>query len=136
MAGKNTRDYGWSECEIRLIGTMLTGVEGVSWNVKQAKEAIYGKGNEPQKIKRGNKSYEGSLSVLQDELEQILDVAPDGQIVNLQDLDLQIAYEENGVIVRYSLIGVEFTEEPHESKQGDLIGRAVLPFLFLREIRI
>jgi hypothetical protein len=61
MASINTRDYSWSETEIRLNGTSLIGVTGVRWNEEQEKEYVRGKGNNPLGIKHGNKTFGGRL---------------------------------------------------------------------------
>jgi hypothetical protein len=134
----NTRNYSWSECEIRYAGALLTSVEGVSWNVKQEKTAIYGKGNNALQINKGNITVEGSLTVLTGGLEAMLDQAPGGKLINLEDLDIQIAFveESTGLVTRYTIIGVSFTEEPHDHKQNDPVGKATLPFLALDERRI
>lgn len=137
MAAINTRNYSWAECEIRLAGRVLTSIEGVSWNHKQEKTPIYGKGTKALAIKAGNELVDGSLSLLQGELEQILDMAPDGKAVNIDDLDIQVAFVDKlGNMVRYSILGVSFTEEPHDHKQNDPVGRMVLPFVALDSKRI
>lgn len=136
MAGKNTRNYAWHNSEIRLGGVVLTAVEGVAWNHKQEKEVIYGKGTKGLGVKKGNEVVDGSISFLQDELERVLDSAPDGKIINLDNIDLQVAFEDNGVIVRYSIIGLSFTEEPHDHKQNDKVGRSQVPFIALDSRRL
>lgn len=135
MPAFNTRNYAWKDCEIRLAGKLLTSVDGVSWTTKQAKEAIFGKGVNALAIKKGNITVEGSITLLQDELEQLLDFSADQSALSLENLDLQVAFEDDGVMVRYSIIGVSFTEEPHDIKQGDMVSRSALPFLALAAIR-
>ena len=137
MAVINTRNYSWAECEIRLAGRLLTSVEGVSWNHKQEKTPIYGKGTKALAIKAGNETVDGSISVLQSELEEILDASPEGKVINLEGADLQVAFvDKAGNMVRYSVLGISFTEEPHDHKQNDPVGRAVLPFVALDSKRI
>lgn len=136
MAGFNTRNYAWAACEIRLNGRILLAVQGVAWNTKQAKDYIYGKGDKPLKVQRGNKSTDGTLTVTQDELEAILDECPNGQITDLEDADLQIAFSDKGAIVRYSIIGVSFTEEPHDHKNGDPVAISQIPFIALDATRV
>lgn len=137
MAVINTRNYSWSQTEIMLKGSLLVEVEGVSWNAKQEKAYIYGKGNDPLAIKATNRSVEGSLSVLNGGLETLLDMATDGLLTSLKDIDLQVAFvSDGGVMVRYSIVGISFTEEPHDIKQNDPTGRAQLPFMALSVKRI
>ena len=46
----------------------VTGLRGISYSEAQEKEALYAKGNKPHGIQRGNKSYTGSVRILQSEL--------------------------------------------------------------------
>ena len=136
MAAINTRNYAWKDCEIRVNGRMLTSVTGVSWNTKQEKEPVYGKGTKPLAINVGNEITDGTITVLQDELEQLLDLAPQGKLTQYRNLDVQVAFEDNGVLVRYTIVGVAFTEEPHEINQNDKFSTSSLPFIALDARRV
>lgn len=129
----NSREYEWADVTLLLGGKDITGARGIKYNNKQEKEAVYGKGNEPIAIQKGNKSYEGEITVLQSELETIR-LNGGGTILDLQ-LDAVVAYgnPSNGDVMITDVIqGVQFTEEPHELKQGDKHMEVTLPFIALR----
>jgi len=129
----NSREYEFADVTLLLGGKDITGVRGVKYTSKQEKEVVYGKGNEPIAIQKGNKSYEGELTVLQSELETIR-ANGNGSILSLQ-LDAVVTYGNpaNGDVMITDVIqGMQFTEEPHETKQGDKFMEVTLPFIALR----
>lgn len=99
---------------------------------KAGKEALYAKGNKPQGVQRGNKSYEGSIGLLQSEYEA-LSQACGGDILDAS-FDLVVSYgnaTKGDVIVTDILVGAEFTEDNTEWKQGDKFQEKELPFIFV-----
>lgn len=129
----NSREYEFADLTVMVGGKDTVGLRGLKYSVKQEKEAVYGKGNEPIAIQKGNKSYEGELTILASELET-LRLNGDGTILGLQ-LDIVAVYGNplNGdAMVTDVLQGVQFTEEPKEYKQGDKFAEITLPFIFLR----
>lgn len=129
----NSREYEFADMTVMVGGKDTVGLRGLKYSVKQEKEVLYGKGNEPIAIQKGNKSYEGELTILPSELET-LRLNGDGTILGLQ-VDIVAVYGnplQGDVMVTDVLQGVQFTEEPKEYKQGDKYVEITLPFIFLR----
>ncbi|MCK9452861.1 MAG: hypothetical protein M0Q90_14295 [Bacteroidales bacterium] len=129
----DTRQYEYADITVALGGRIITGLRGVKYNSKQEKEAVYGKGNEPMHIQKGNKSYEGEISMLQSELET-LRLAGKGSVLGLR-LDAVVAYgnpSKGDVLIVDKIRGIEFTEDAKEMKQGDKFMEVTLPFICLR----
>ncbi|WP_080058296.1 hypothetical protein [Spirosoma aerolatum] len=128
----NTQQYSWSDTEILVNGTVLTGVQGVMYGSTQDKELIYGKGAYPLTIGRGNKSFKGELTVLQSELERIISGAPSGDILDYRNLSVVVSYaSEGGSLVTDALIGVEFVDVEKAIRQADTKMVVNLPIIFL-----
>lgn len=128
----NTREYEWADVAVVMAGRMVTGLRGVKYSVKQEKELLHAKGNKPHSIQRGNKTYDGEITLLQSEYEA-LKQAGGGDILDLST-DIVSSYgnpSAGDVITTDILIGVEFTEGNTEWKQGDKFQEKTLPFLFL-----
>ncbi|NPD91695.1 hypothetical protein [Xylanibacter muris] len=128
----NTREYEWADVAVVMAGRMVTGLRGVKYSVKQEKELLHAKGNKPHSIQRGNKTYDGEITLLQSEYEA-LKQAGGGDILDLST-DIVSSYgnpSAGDVITTDILIGVEFTEDNTEWKQGDKFQEKTLPFLFL-----
>lgn len=128
----NTREYEWADVSVVMAGRMVTGLRGVKYSAKQEKELLHAKGNKPHSIQRGNKTYDGEITLLQSEYEA-LKQACGGDILD-SSLDIVAAYGNptaGDVITTDILLGVEFTEDNTEWKQGDKYQEKTLPFLFI-----
>ncbi len=129
----DTRQYEYSDITLSLGGRVITGLRGVKYSSKQEKEAVYGKGNEPLHIQKGNISHEGEITLLQSELET-LRMAGKGSVLGLR-LDAVMAYgnpSKGDVLIVDKIRGIEFTEDSKEMKQGDKFMEVTLPFICLR----
>lgn len=129
----DTRQYEYSDITLSLGGRVITGLRGVKYSSKQEKEAVYGKGNEPLHIQKGNISHEGEITLLQSELET-LRMAGKGSVLGLR-LDAVMAYgnpSKGDVLIVDKIRGIEFTEDGKEMKQGDKFMEVTLPFICLR----
>ena len=105
----------------------------MEYKTSQEKEAVYGKGNQPVSIQRGNVSYDGKVSMLQSDYEA-LRAAGGGSVLELQ-MDITVSYGDpaKGVAMKTdTLFGCEFTEEQSSMSQGDKNQEIELPFIFLR----
>ena len=128
----NTREYEWSDVTVVLAGRLVTGLRGVKYSSKQEKELLHAKGNKPHSIQRGNKTYDGEITLLQSEYEA-LKKASGGDILDAS-MDIVAAYgnpSAGDVVTTDMLIGVEFTEDNTEWKQGDKFQEKTLPFIFI-----
>lgn len=128
----NTREYEWSDVTVVLAGRLVTGLRGIKYGAKQEKELLHAKGNKPHSIQRGNKTYDGEITLLQSEYEA-LRKASGGDILDAS-MDIVAAYGNptaGDVITTDLLIGVEFTEDSTEWKQGDKFQEKTLPFIYL-----
>ena len=128
----NSREYEWSDVNVVAAGRPVTGIRGEKYSSKQEKEVLHAKGNKPHSIQRGNKTYDGELTVTQSEYEA-LRAAGGGDILDIS-IDIVVAYgnpSKGDVITTDLLMGVEFTEDNTEWKQGDKFQEKSLPFIFL-----
>jgi hypothetical protein len=131
----DSREYEFADLTLVLGGKDITGFRGIKYTIKQAKEPVYGKGNQPLKIQKGNISHEGEITLLQSELETLIHNSSDGSILSLQ-IDAVVAYgnpSKGDVLITDVLQGIQFTEESKEFKQGDKFAEIKLPFIFLRK---
>lgn len=134
MAVFNSKEYEWNNVEVVMLGRVVTGIRGVTYKESQEKEPVYGRGNKPRAIQAGNKSYEGSISLLQSELEALQDVAGAGaSIVDIPAFDITVAYvpKNGGAVVVDIIKNVEFTECEKSLKQGDKFMEIELPMIAL-----
>jgi hypothetical protein len=128
----DTREYEWADVTVVMAGRDVTGIRGVSYNADQEKEALYAKGNKPHGIQHGNKSYAGSVRILQSELEA-LTAAAGGDVLDAR-FDIIVAYgnPSRGDIVKTDLIrSAEITSVPKGLNQSDKFMEIELPLVAL-----
>lgn len=130
----SSRQYEWNDVSVVIGGKPITGITSVSYKASQEKTAIYGKGNQPISIQKGNISYEGSIKLHQSELETLVAAGGNNGILGLE-VDIVVCYgnPSNGDLIKTDILkGVQFTEEPREMNQGDKNMECELPIVFLR----
>ena len=127
----NSREYEWSDVTVVLAGRDVTGIRGISYSPAQEKEALYAKGNKPHSIQSGNKSYSGSVRLLQSELLALQAAA--GDVLDITT-DIVVAYgnPSKGDVIHTDLVrGVSFTEVPQAINQNDKFMEIEIPFVAL-----
>ena len=115
-----------------VAGRDVTGIRGVSYTSEQEKEALYAKGNKPHGIQRGNKSYSGSIRLLQSEYDA-LNAAAGGDVLNVS-FDIVVCYgnPSQGDVIHTDLLkGVEITSKPKSLNQNDKFMEIELPLVML-----
>ncbi len=132
MAIINGRQYEFADLTLVMGGRDVTGFRGIKYTNKQEKEAIYGKGNRPISIQKGNISYEGEITLTQSEYETLVAVGK-GSVLSL-NLNAVCSYgnpAQGDVMIVDTIIGLQFTEGSKELKQGDKFMEIKLPFIAL-----
>ena len=128
----DTREYEWADVTVVMAGRDVTGIRGVSYTSEQEKEALYAKGNKPHGIQRGNKSYTGSIRLLQSEYDA-LNAAAGGDALNVS-FNIVVSYGNpaNGDVIKTDLLrGVELTSKPKTLNQNDKFMEIELPLIML-----
>jgi hypothetical protein len=132
MAVINGRQYEFADLTLITGGRDIIGFRGIKYTTKQEKEAIYGKGNKPISIQKGNVSHEGEITLVQSEYETLVALG-EGSVLNL-NLNATLSYgnpTKGDVMIVDTIIGLQFTEEAKELKQGDKFMEIKLPFVAL-----
>lgn len=132
MATFSSKQYPWSDVSIAIGGRILEGITEVEYTEKQEKDFLFGRGNRPHKVVRGNKTFEGKIKIWQSELEAMTVDAPNKDIMNL-NFDVIVSYvpQDGGQMVTDVLKGAEFSELKKAIAQGDKNMEVELPIIFL-----
>ena len=129
----NSKEYSYCDVQATVLGRPLTGLRGIESTAKKAKEAVFGAGVNPKSIQHGRREYEGTLTVLQSELEALNRSAKESGCVDCLDLefDIVVTYANAGVIATDIIRCASITEFPKGMKEGDLNSEHALPFIAL-----
>ena len=128
----NSREYEWADVTVVAAGRDITGIRAIKINRKAEREALHAKGRNPHSIQTGNKTYEGSITVLQSEL-IALDDAAGGDALDLA-FDVLVGFGNPSLgdaIKRKRAVGVRINEIDESLKQGDKFMEIELPFICL-----
>lgn len=137
--GFDTREFEFADTKVSMLGRELTGLRGLTYKKSQEKEPVYGAGNEPRAIQRGNKKYEGSLMLLKSDFDLLNEAAVAAGYEDIVDvpghlINITCVYQKQGSakIQTAQIIGVDFTEYEDGMKQADKFKEVSLPFLALK----
>lgn len=132
----NSREYEWADLTVVMAGRSATGIRGLSYTSSQEKEALYGKGNKPHAIQRGNKTFNGSIRLLQSELEA-LEKAANGDVLDAQfNIIASYGNPQKGDVIKIDLLkGCEITEVPKALNQNDKFMEIELPLVIMDIIK-
>ena len=132
MAVFSQNQYDWQSLTVTMLGKEIGGIRSCKYNVKQEKELIYGAGNEPLGIGRGNKSYEGEIMLLQSEFESINALLGSATIQDMRNVNIVLNYQAaDGTLITDVVHNVEFTDLEKGMAQGDKLMEITLPFIAL-----
>ena len=139
----DSREFEYADVKVSLLGIELTGLRGNTYKKSQEKELVYGQGNDPKAIQRGQKKYEGSLMLLKSDYD-ILDAA--ARAAGYEDLvdvpgrliNITTVYDKgDGTPLATDVCqNVEFTEVEDGMKTGDKFKEVTLPYIFLRKKKV
>ncbi len=132
MSIYSSKNYSWNDVSIAIGGRIIEGVEDVEYSEKQDKGVLRGRGGKGHGITRGNKDFEGKITLWQSEVEAMIKDAPNKDILALNfDIVWSFVPDDGGATVTDVLVSCEFTEKKKAMKQGDKNMLVELPFMFL-----
>lgn len=126
----NGINYDWANITLVLFGIPVYGIVKIAYKRKQKKDNNYGFGQDPISRGYGNREYEGSIEIYQDELQFLIAAAPDRDILKIQPFDIQVIF--SGLKVPYTkhvLRACEFTEDDFSAAQGDTKLLVTMPLI-------
>lgn len=131
----DSKQYAWHNVEVVALGRKITGLRGIEYKTNREKEMVYGAGDKPLGIQHGNKSYSGTLTILQSEMEALARFAKESGYDDITDIefDVVVAYvpKGGGPIVTDVVKFASITEIPKNMRQNDKFMEIALPFVAL-----
>ena len=129
----NSREYEWADVTLIIGGRDIRTIRGVKWSRKIEREAVYGKGREPIAIQSGNNAYEGEFAMLQSDFDAIEAASGDDILSASVDFEVTFGNPSNGDALKtHRGLGVRFTEDTLDMKQGDKFAEITVPWLATR----
>lgn len=113
--------YGAGDIKVRLLERTVDGIEKIMYNTAQEKTNLYGMGREPVQRGRGNKTYEGSITLKAFEMDAIQATVPSKDITDIKPFTIDVNYfdADEARIKTDRLLFCEFTNDNREINGGD-----------------
>lgn len=117
----NGREFSWEELSAAINGRVIEGIQGIEYTTETAHYNIKGRGKGNVAISVGQDDCDGSITLLQSEVEAIqASVPPGGKITRLV-FDVTVGYvpEVAGVPVFDRLLGCRIKKLTKAYKNSD-----------------
>ncbi|BDD07520.1 hypothetical protein [Aureibacter tunicatorum] len=126
----NGRTYSWSDITVNILGNPVSGITAVSYEDKQEMENVYGAGEQPVARGYGKIEATGSITLLVDEVEALMNASESGRLQEIPEFDIVVAYETSqGEIKTHTLKNCKFKSNKREMKTGDMKMESALELL-------
>lgn len=109
------QEYAWEDINVTVKGQTqpMDGVVDIKYKTKREFKSVHARGKDPYRIQPGKKEYDGSIKLLQSEVERLLRSAPvGGDLTDLPPVEISVAYtpEDGGQETTDVLQNVRFNE--------------------------
>jgi len=131
----NSEEFAWKDIQLEVADRLVTGATEVKYGVERTVTDIYAAGSNPHSRTKGNKVREGTLKLLQSEVEALEDRAIElfGDEADITDLTfnatVSYAKVEGGTISTDKLINVDVTGYEKGMAQDDPNADIELPIM-------
>ncbi|MCT4647567.1 MAG: hypothetical protein N4A74_21445 [Carboxylicivirga sp.] len=142
MFSTKTQQFAWKELTLLLDGRPMIELTDIEYKPNKVLEEIFAAGDNPQFIGEGNKTYSGSLEVLQSGYEALVTEAKKrgGNDVTDLELDAIISYvplnKDAATVAMKTIVdrvsGIKFESGGKKFSQGNTHIKVALPFKALR----
>lgn len=128
----NGAEYAWQDIEVVMAGKNLVGITAISYTSRKAHENVYGRGAKPVATVRGKEEFEGSITILQSELEALQSSlgSRNKGVTAIDPFNITVAYSaELGDTVTDSLLSCRITEVTKAFSNEDMNMVVELPLV-------
>jgi len=129
----NSAEYAWKDLYIFIDGNLITGITNIQYSEATENEYVYGRGSEPRNIQEGNESYEGTVTLLQSELEALREavVAAGYKNVTKPFFTVNVTYMIGANFQTDTVQQLKINESSKSLAQNDKFMEIELPFMAL-----
>ena len=117
----NGHVYEWADIQLSIAGavpqsTMLS----INYGYKRDGKNIYGTGSEPIGVGYGNKEYFADITMLMDEVQALVAIAPLKDLSRIPSFSIIVSWlDSENITVTDTLTNVKFMNYDLKTKQGD-----------------
>lgn len=113
------------------FGVPVTGLKAINWDREQNKELQYNLANEPMGVTFNQIAYSGSITVIKEWWNAVIQAAPNKDVLQIPPFDWTITYGNlNTPATVETLKMVMFTKDGMKVASGDTSLTIDIPFIF------
>lgn len=131
----NGQEYAWEDIQVGIggLGEPLGGILGIEYGVKREHKNLGGRGADPHSMIRGNKEYEGTITLLQSEVERMQRAFGSKPLTDRPPFPITVAYApETGDKTVDALVACRIGEVKKAYKREDMGMVVDLPLIIFR----
>jgi hypothetical protein len=116
----NGNTYGHTMIIVNIFNVPAITVQAIEYEDMQKIENVYGSGGMPISRGYGNIEAKASITLLMEEVQNILKVAPLGSLRNIPEFDIIVSYTDPGLpVVTHRIRNCKFPNNKISVKQND-----------------
>jgi hypothetical protein len=116
----NGKSYEWSDITLNIMGVPIVGITNIEYSETQDMMNIYGAGRRPVSRGYGKIETEAKITLLMEEIENIMSVAPNRLIMDIPEFDITVAFTDDALQPRVHILkNVRFKNNGRTSATGD-----------------
>ena len=102
---RNGKEYSFADISLNLLGRDVVGLKGIKYNTTRDHQNVIGKGGRPVAMSRGQKNFEGTLTLTQSEVELIQEgLAPGKDLTDLPPFPIVVSYAPEGGVLKTDIL--------------------------------
>jgi hypothetical protein len=128
----NGHCYEWADIQLSIAGsTPQSTLQEINYSSVREGKNIYGTGSEPIGVGYGNRVYSGSITMLMDEVQALLAIAPLKDLSRIPSFSITVSWlDAENVTITDVLKNCKFMNYDIKTKQGDTSTPVTLNILF------
>lgn len=131
----DSKECEWSDQDVFLNGVKIGKIRGLKFKASKEKDPLHAGGDKPISLQGGNRTYEGTLTILKGALEDInrACVAEGGKDCLDAEFVVVCTYKARTAraLQTHTLSGLQFSEFELGMMQNDKFTEVGVPFKFL-----
>lgn len=121
--------YSYASITVNILGNPVAGITALKYSDEQEMQDNYGAG--PYAVNRGfgTVKFDGSVTLMMEEVEALQVAAPNGRLQEIPEFNITVSFEQNGRVATHFLMNCRFKTNARDNKTGDLMIAVEIPLL-------
>ena len=113
--------YNWSNLQVNIAGTLVTGITKINYKDEQEIESVYGAGQRPIGRGYGRITSSAGITLLRDEVEAIRASSGTGRLQDIPSFDIIVQFlpVDGKKIITHRIRGAQFKNDGVDASEGD-----------------